>query len=485
MSAIPSATPIARATTDGIARWTALAVALGFALRLARPEVHSFWIDEGMTVAIAEAADPWSLLRQDSHPPLAFLLFRAWMGAFGASDLALRLLPAIAACASLALFAPLARAWLGRGERSAWAVALYAVSPLLVWYAHEVRMYAFVELAALLVLFAARRAWARPSVARWIALALAIALATGFHYYGALAGVAVVAQSARAGARAFAWTSAAGALGVGAWLPWLAEYLPRQRAGEWPVIVQTSARDLAELPARLVAVDLAVLREHGVAAVAWALAALCAAGVLVGLARAFVAREPGLRDAALALVAPVLVGLLLAIAAGGGFQPRYLTPAIPGAIATIAGGLVSASERRRARIGGRALCAVLVACAATTTALQLAQNRREDYRAAAAEIRERWRPGDRLLLLVCVPDVQVSATIDHYLRDRPDVLASRLDARRYLDGVDRPPPGTRVHVVWREATVCWEPFDRLERTHAILERAPPRFRIHRLLVAVP
>lgn len=460
--------------------WTAIAVAVGVAVRLARPEVHSFWIDEGMTVLVAGSADPFAALHADSHPPLFFLLVRGWTSLFGPSDLVLRLLPALVSCASIALFVPLARAWLGR-ERAPWAVAIHAVAPLLAWYAHEVRMYACLELATLVVFWTARRAWAAPSLARWIALAAATAFATGVHYYGALAGLAVVAQAFGDRARSGVRTGLAAGLGVFAWTPWLVAYLPTQRDGSWPVIAQTSPRDLAELPARLVAVDLQVLVEHGLTAVGWILAGLALAGFAIGCVRGIARRTELALDAVLAALVPVVAACLLALFAGGGMQPRYATAAIPGTIVCIAAGLLALPP---AQIG-RAACAALVACAATTTVLQLSENRREDYRAATAEIREQWREGDRLLLLVCVPQPYVSATVAHYLRDRPDILASRLDAQAYLDGVDRPPPGTRVHVLWREATLCWEPMDRLERTHAILERSPGRFRIHRMLVVVP
>ncbi|MCY2960173.1 MAG: glycosyltransferase family 39 protein [Planctomycetota bacterium] len=460
--------------------WTFLAVGIGLVLRLVRPEVHSFWIDEGMTVRIARAADPFAMLCADSHPPLVFLLVRAWMRAFGEQDWILRLLPAFVSCAALGLFVPLARAWLGR-KHAAWAIALYAVSPLLVWYAHEVRMYAFLECSTLLVLLAARRAWAAPSAARWIGLAFATAVATGFHYYGALAGLVVIAQAAASGARSTVRTGIASTVGVLAWTPWLVMVLPIQRSGSWPVIVQASPRDLAELPARLLAVDFAVLVDHGVPAIGWVLGGLCLAAFIAGCLRALARRAPREIDAALAALIPISAAGLLACCARGGFQPRYLTPAIPGAIACIAAGLVAWTPA----LPGRAACAVLLLCATTMTGLQLSENRREDYRTATAEIRERWRPGDRLLLLVCVPESQIPSTVDHYLRDRPDILASQLDPRAYMDGVDRPPSGTRIHVLWREATICLEPMHRLETSHAILERSAARFRIHRLLTAVP
>jgi rhodanese-related sulfurtransferase len=93
-------------------------------------------------------------------------------------------------------------------------------------------------------------------------------------------------------------------------------------------------------------------------------------------------------DAVLAALVPVVAACVLALLAGGGMQPRYVTAAIPGTIVCIAAGLLAL----RPLLLGRAACAMLLACAATTTVLQLSENRREDYRAASAEIR-RGTPG--------------------------------------------------------------------------------------------
>ena len=73
-----------------------LALALGLWLRLTALEVQSLWFDEGGTLGVALAADPFELLRLDRHPPLSFLAFRAWVTVFGESDVAVRMLPALA-----------------------------------------------------------------------------------------------------------------------------------------------------------------------------------------------------------------------------------------------------------------------------------------------------------------------------------------------------------------------------------------------------
>lgn len=76
----------------------------------------------------------------DTNPPLYYLLLNAWTRAFGTGDVALRLFSAWWAVAALPLV------WLiGRdldGERVAWsASALYALSPLALYYSAEGRMY--------------------------------------------------------------------------------------------------------------------------------------------------------------------------------------------------------------------------------------------------------------------------------------------------------------------------------------------------------
>lgn len=462
--------------------WLRLVLVLGFVLRLARPEVHSFWIDEGMTILQAQSSDLLRTLRDDSHPPLSFLLVRAWGGLFGWSDFALRLLPAFVSCASLALFVPLARAWLGV-DRAIWAVALYAFAPLLVWIAHEVRMYAFVELAALLVLHTARWAWKAPAVARWALLALGISFATGLHYYGALSGLVVIAQALVRRMRgslstgAVAATAVAAAIGVAVWIPLFATLLPAQATNGWPRIALFSWRDLAETPARLVGVDFIALVEHRVAWIGWALGALCTLGIAIAIVRGVSRRSEVDPEMLAAALVPIGAALVLAATAEGGFQPRYLIVAVPGAIACIAAGLLLPRAPRPAR----AAMASLVTCAFAMSVLQLSDNRREDYRSACREIAERWQTGDRLLVVCCVPRSLRFSTVDHYLRDRPEIMASAIDQDDDLAGAS----GARLHVLWREATICRDPFDALRRARPFDEEEPARFRIHRALTRLP
>ncbi|MCB0057747.1 MAG: glycosyltransferase family 39 protein, partial [Caldilineaceae bacterium] len=121
------------------------------------------------------------------HPPLWQLAMAAWSALFGQSEAMLRLLPALMG----ALAVPLAWLWVRRmwpGERALrlWTALLMALSPTLLLYSQEARMYTVVLALALLSLIALcaavtrRRGWAIAGfvAANWIM--------TGFHYYSVL-----------------------------------------------------------------------------------------------------------------------------------------------------------------------------------------------------------------------------------------------------------------------------------------------------------
>ena len=121
------------------------------------------------------------------HPPLWQLTMAAWSALFGQSEAMLRLLPALMG----ALAVPLAWLWVRRmwpGERALrlWTAVLMALSPVLLLYSQEARMYTVVLALALLSLIALCAAVTRPrgwAIAGFVA---ANWIMTGFHYYSVL-----------------------------------------------------------------------------------------------------------------------------------------------------------------------------------------------------------------------------------------------------------------------------------------------------------
>jgi mannosyltransferase len=110
-----------------------------------------FWIDEGLSVGIADRplGDIPDALRLDGSPPLYYLLLHVWMQVVGTSEEATRALSLT--CALLAV--PVAW-WAARAlfsTRAGWmAAVLAATNPFLTEYAQEARMYALLALLSLI-----------------------------------------------------------------------------------------------------------------------------------------------------------------------------------------------------------------------------------------------------------------------------------------------------------------------------------------------
>lgn len=231
---------------------TALVMALTVAVLLAATflrfsdiDAQSFWNDEGN--AYVQATRGFSAIAEhaarDIHPPGYYWLLALWRSAAGESELALRLLSALASVLSVAFTFALGRRLFGPGAGLV-AALLVALSSFSIYYGQEARMY------ALLALWGAAGMWVftvfvgRPGL-RW-GLALALVSAAGLWTQYAYAFV-LLAQGAlmllwlagllrRDGLQAFAYTFgayvAASLLALALYLPWLPTALDQIAA--WP-----------------------------------------------------------------------------------------------------------------------------------------------------------------------------------------------------------------------------------------------------------
>lgn len=167
-------------------------VLLPFAVRLWGLGDYGFWYDEGFsaTVAALPLEGIVATVYSDVHPPLYYFFLKCWMALAGNGEFALRYLSLAAGVLTVVLTAKLAHI-LGEGRAASATGTLAALSPLLVAYAREARMYVlaglWVTLAACLLLLALRR----PRRGLWAAFALAEAAALWTHYYTGLVLVAL------------------------------------------------------------------------------------------------------------------------------------------------------------------------------------------------------------------------------------------------------------------------------------------------------
>jgi uncharacterized membrane protein len=141
--------------------WLIVTLLTGFALRLTLLGEQSLWYDEGVTWLLSQMQTLGDLIAwtaADIQPPLYYLLIWGGDRIFGPSEWALRWPSAIFNTLTIPLIYVLARhLWPGRTFQSAffaWLAALIiALSPLMVYYSQEARMYTLLVLEATLSSF--------------------------------------------------------------------------------------------------------------------------------------------------------------------------------------------------------------------------------------------------------------------------------------------------------------------------------------------
>lgn len=312
-------------------------VAIGVVARFVAPS--PLWLDEALTANLSSLplGDIGPALRRDGHPPLYYWLLHAWSGLFGDGDAALRALAGIASVATLPLAWVAGRRVGGRSCATA-ALILFALSPYLIRYATEIRMYALVTLVVVAGQVAVRRALERPAAARLVPVAVLVGAALWLHYWAGYLVVATAVVVAVSGWRADARARRATrrvvvALGVGAltllpWLPALLDQLARTGT-PWAdptrptTALATTLDDLGGtlLDAHLLGVTVALLA---------ALALFVVPRGPGGGELAFVpSTVPGVRGELAVTALTLGLGGAVTYLTGGGYATRYAAVVVP------------------------------------------------------------------------------------------------------------------------------------------------------------
>jgi mannosyltransferase len=304
-------------------------------LRFSTLHLQSYWFDEAVTVRLLKGSFGHMLSSiggSESTPPLYYVLAWPWARIFGAGEVGLRSLSALAGTAFVPV-AYAAGAQLASRRVAAVIAALAAVNPLLIWYSQEARSYALLALLAGLsfVLFARLLREPRDRTLALWTLVSALALAT--HYFAAFViapealWLLAHARDRRRPALAIAMLLAVG----GALLPLL---MRQRRLDSTSFITQTSlARRIAQV-AKQFMVGYSSPGETAAVVLGFCLVAI---GLWLAYARS-VERERGAARVA-ALVGLVAVGapLVLALAGAdyldtrnvlGAWLPLMLVPAV-------------------------------------------------------------------------------------------------------------------------------------------------------------
>ena len=220
-----------------------LLLAAGAAVRLYRLDHFSYGLDEVLETRFAQAPRDqfWKDLKYDGfHPPLDYLLVRAWER-IGPADWQRKLLPVAWGIACVAAFGALIARRVGP-RAGVLAAVLLAAAPFHVRYSQELRPYSL-ALLLLTVSLLLLDAWLEHPRATTLAALYVACLATAYTLYLAafvlaLAAGAMLVEDAfsdaprrrRRARRFLAWSPLFGALLFVGYLPW------------WPVVLDVARR---------------------------------------------------------------------------------------------------------------------------------------------------------------------------------------------------------------------------------------------------
>ncbi len=148
---------------------------------------QSIWFDEAYSILLAKQTlgELVRLTAIDTHPPLYYLLLKAWAGVFGWSEISLRLSSIVSMILAIGAGGLLLRKMFGARLAIGGVLALI-IAPLLLRYGFEVRMYADASLVGVLATYALYSAWQSSHKQRWLWLAgycALVAIGTYTLYY--------------------------------------------------------------------------------------------------------------------------------------------------------------------------------------------------------------------------------------------------------------------------------------------------------------
>ena len=170
-------------------RWLLLALVLAaYSLRVTGLDRQSLWRDEvdAIYFAVRSLGDTLAMFTATAqNGPLYFLLLRPWFFLAGTSEFVLRYPSVLLGTASVPLLWQVARQLTpGKNDLNNFhlvAAALLAISPYMVWYGQEGKMYAAITFLALLATWFWLRGVLRGGWGNWLAYWLTVTVAMYVH----------------------------------------------------------------------------------------------------------------------------------------------------------------------------------------------------------------------------------------------------------------------------------------------------------------
>jgi 4-amino-4-deoxy-L-arabinose transferase-like glycosyltransferase len=411
--------------------WGLLAVTLvGFGARVWQLDAQSLWLDEALSVVFSRPGLRQMytvLVTQDLHPPLYYVTLHFWMLAAGSGEFSVRFLsvlagvPAVPATYVLGslLFRERGSTKSGipnRGQQVGLiGASLVAVSPFLVYYSQEARMYSALATFGVLSSCALWKLLEAPNARRLLVYVLFTSATLYTQYFGgfvlAFQAIYCLGVLARDRRRA-TWSFSAMAAVALTYVPWLpGAYLQIQRLIDipdfWKGDFQLSFM-LTHLFGAFALGHVEALTEFGPLAALPALVVVGGIGLLAF--RAF--RRGGGELYVLTYILVPLVLLYAVVSRDPKFTERYLIMIVPPfylvlglAFVGLGGWVTTWKQRlpRRAVVGVASLAGLALIVGSLIQLWQIYYGpgyRKDDNRGAIAYIEAHAQPGDVTVLMM-------------------------------------------------------------------------------------
>lgn len=346
--------------------WMALTAGLGVfsALSLGNMGRWSIWFDEayGIYLIRHSFAEVAAFTATDVHPPLYYWSLKLWQMVFGSSEIALRSLSMVMVGIAIVFVYLLVRKAFGT-RVGAWVMALLALSPMLIRYSEEARMYGMAMAIVAAATYLLVDVTEKPTNKKWVVYAVLVALGMWTHYYTAIMWIAhwvwryvtVRQRTIKQTAKVF-WTKEwvwAHVLAVALFLPWMPHMLKQmanvQGGGFWirPITATTPFNFLT---------NITLYRENH-EATSWLAVLMLAVMAIIIVAVAVSSRRLRGEQRALQQLfmvmsfVPLVLLLMLSLPPlRPSFVDRYLLPSIPFWFAMIGVGVATLLARRKSTI---------------------------------------------------------------------------------------------------------------------------------------
>jgi mannosyltransferase len=382
---------------------------------------QSLWFDEGLSVLFAARPVPQllhTLIYEDLHPPLYYLLLHFWMALAGSSEWAVRMPSLFAAVLLVPLSFAIVREIWGQGTQAstAWhalgisAAALVGASPFIAYYAQETRMYTLAAMLVLVTTWAFLKATRTASPKWWLVFSCFLAASWYVQYFSAFVVPAFLLYAFLLDRRFLRRTVLHCLLAVLMYIPWVVPvYMQLGRLIRTPDYWVTTRIDPAWFARTMWTAFL-----PSTPARSWLLAIVVGVLVLARLAQRALARgklhfsDPVRRTALVFLT--FLIPLVLTYAAvsiAPKFATRYsiiaATPLYLCAVMALYAVLGRRSLAARGVFGIAVLLAVALSLRSTVAVTAGRENPRDDARGLAAYLTANAQANDALLLVESAP----------------------------------------------------------------------------------